>query len=341
MNLIKNELVEKDIQAPDDQLVCPCFELNLGHVRSMLSQNQSMSFDSFMEESKAGTRCTSCLLDLEYYFVHLPRTSETKTIVKKSLRSKQIPFRRKIYQWIDKLSPRHPIHLKNHVPIIAGLGIEQWIWIANYEMLYTKNNLVPDFDIILKIYDADGILVHENCVPLPLGKEWRVEVSQYLPKPVNGVGPDLSIGWVEITRLAKSDGVRGTTRPQIEILAPKSACAVHGQAARYDKGNSFVTISNPDYDRVFVTLINSENKPVSITMQYPSDPLGVLKISKRSISLNLPPKGALLHEVILTDEEKKAFSSRLLKFAWQGIGFYKAHVIVASISLDRFSIDHA
>lgn len=342
---ISDLTIEKDIQAPDEQPVCTCFDFSLGQMRSMLAKNPTMSFDSFLADSNAGTKCTACLLDLEYYFVHLPRKSSGKIATKQISGHSSEPLRRKVYRWIDKLSPRRAIPLKDHVPIIAGPDIEQWAWVANYGILYAKDGGVPDFDIKLRLFDASGQLAHQQDVTLPLGQEWHGELAQYLPKPASGPEsgdhPDLSIGWLEITRLAQSDGVRGTTRPQIEIVTSKSSCAVHGQSAGIITGNEFDMICLPKDDRVFVSLINPGTVPVEITMKYPFDPLEQIKTSPRTKLVTLPPRGAVLHEVVLTDDEKQAFSERLFNFAWSGTGFYKAHVIIASTQLDRFSIDHA
>lgn len=337
-------VIEKESLDPDDKLVCACREVALGDMRAMLSQEPNMSFDSFLASSTAGSKCTACLLDLEYYFVHLPRSGAGKTISKKSADRSPEPLRRRLYRWIDKLSPMRPLQLKNHVPVLRGPGVEEWIWLANYEMLDGKGKKVPDFDVTLRLYDASGRLVHDQHVALPVDSEFRGQMSEFLPQP--GSGPasgdhaELSVGWLEVTRRAKADGVRGTTRPQIEIVTSKSACAVHGQSAGFGTGNEFDMICNPEDDRVFVSLVNPSDVPIDFTMTYPMDPLMALEVSPRSIPVKVPPRGARLHEVALTPEERRAFASRLFKFAWRGTGYFKAHVIVASKSLDRFSIDH-
>jgi len=342
-----NKVRRRKQQHSDKQIICMCNEFSLDDMQSMLAENPNISFDRFLADSGVGARCTACLFDLEYYFVDLPREKKTNVDVDYSKPKSTLSLRRRFYQWIDQHSPRQPIRSCEDVPVIAGNDIKQWVWIANYDLLYKKgkSNKVPDFDVELKLYDATGgAPIHQQRVELALGTAWRGELSQYLPQSKNGGSSvsdkELSIGRLEIIRHSKSDGVRGTTRPQIEIATSVSSCAVHGQAAGQNTGSAFDLICHPDDDRVFLSFINPSSSPVDIKLKYPSDPMKKIELPSRDVHITIPPNGAELHEIVLSEEEIEEYRDRLYNFSWHGVGLYKCHVIVASTGLDRFSIDH-
>ena len=325
-------------------IVCRCNEFQLSEMHRTLSENPNLSFDRFLRTGKLADRCTACLLDLEYLYIQLPRDgfSAPATGQAKSNENK-LPIRRKIYQFIDRLSPQRAIRLPNHVPVLLGENIQQWLWMANHQIDYEASHDVPDFDVELKIHDGDGNEVWGETRPLVAGSEWREELTQHArhaPAGHQGRGDELSVCWLEVTRRARTDGVRGTTRPQIEIVTPQSSCAVHGQAAGFNHGAQFDLNHCPEEDRVFVSIINIANEPLRIEFQYPIDPLRRLDLPVRAVETVIPPKGVKLHEIVLGKEEQEAFRNRLFRFSWHGYGEYKAHVFVASTQLDRFSIDH-
>lgn len=336
----------KNEEALDDSLiVCKCNEVQLGEMYRTLSNNPNLSFDRLLRTSKLADRCTACLLDLEYYYIQLPRDDATAPVVDggASIKSK-IPFRRKIYQLVDKLSPMRAMRLTNHVPVLVGENIQQWLWMANYQLDYDEPRDITDFDIHLLMYDEDGHCVWRDTRLLRAGSEWREELTQYIPERALGKAAGeamLSVFWLGVTRYAKSDGVRGTTRPQIEIVTPSSSCAVHGQAAGLNNGRFFDLNYCPDEDRVFVSIINIGRKALRLEMRYPEDPLQRLTLPARSTEVVVPANGIKLHQVVLNETERAAFRNKLFRFSWHGFGEYKAHVIVASRDLDRFSIDHA
>jgi hypothetical protein len=269
----------------------------------------------------------------------LPRNGE---VASKEDRMKpqdsRLPFRQKIYRLVDRFSPKRAIRLPNHVPVLIGENIQQWLWMANHQLDYDKSREIADFDVHLTMYDGEGRVVWRDTRPLLAGSEWREELTQHTP---NGIPGEISAYWLDVTRCARSDGVRGTTRPQIEIVTPYSSCAVHGQAAGFNHGCPFDLNYCPDEDRVFVSILNIGSKPLRIELRYPEDPLERLSLSARTVEVIIPSKGVRLHEVILNKEERDAFRNRLFRFSWHGYGEYKAHVFVASKQLDRFSIDHS
>jgi len=339
VELKSNETLDENL------VVCRCHEYQLGEMYRTLSENPDLSFDRFLRTAKLADRCTACLLDLEYYFIQLPRDG---SVSRKSNHTpsteNKVPLRRRLYQLIDGLSPKRAIRLPNQVPVLVGKNIEQWLWLANHQIDYEDPHDVPDFDVFLTLYDKEGKQIWRETRPLIAGTEWREELTQYARQHDAEAGEDgagLEVNWLEVTRRARSVGVRGTTRPQIEIVTPSSSCAVHGQAAGFNHGGQFDLNHCPDEDRVFVSIINIGAEPLRLEFRYPIDPLRRQDSPTRSAEVVIPAGGVRLHEVILAPEEQEAFRDRLFRFSWHGYGEYKAHVFVASKQLDRFSIDHS
>ena len=339
----KVELKNKEV-LDGSLIVCRCNEFRLREMHRTLSENPNLSFDRFLRTNELADRCTACLLDLEYLYVQLPRDgSYALTTGQTGSNENKLPIRRKLYQFIDRLSPQRAIRLPNHVPVLLGKNIQQWLWMANHQLDYETSNDVPDFDVELKIYDGDGNKVWDDTRPLVAGSEWREELTQHTRNASVGhldSGDELSVCWLEVTRRARTDGVRGTTRPQIEIVTPHSSCAVHGQAAGFNHGAQFDLNHCPEEDRIFVSIINIANEPLRAEFRYPIDPLRRLDLPMRVVEVAVPAKGVRLHEIVLGKEEQDAYRNRLFRFSWHGYGKYKAHVFVSSRQLDRFSIDH-
>jgi hypothetical protein len=65
--------LKSGVALDDSLIVCRCNEFQLGEMHRTLSENPDLSFDRFLSTAKLADRCTACLLDLEYYFIELPR----------------------------------------------------------------------------------------------------------------------------------------------------------------------------------------------------------------------------------------------------------------------------
>ena len=93
-----------------------------------------------------------------------------------------------------------------------------------------------------------------------------------------------------------------------------------------------------------MSAVNVSKRKLELDFIYPLDPLDPIEQSNHGsvvAQVDLPPHGARLHEVLLPQDMADSLLDQLFKFAWLGEGTYKTHVIVASPTLDRFSIDHA
>lgn len=322
---------------PDD-LICACTGLRLDAYRRELQENPELSFDDVLQKTGAGGSCTACLLDLEYFYVSLPRGKATSGATAKVSKTDDRSLKRKLFDFIDGISPLVPYKLANRFPVVAGAALDQHVWVSNRSLLFEGERCAPGFDVEVTVRNADGRIVHQEHRAVEPESALDISVSRLIDPPAEST--PLAVGSVEVVRRGKKQGFRGTTRPQTEILARDGACSVHGQSYKYPGEKWFSFAHTPDDQRVFLSFINFADTQNRITLEYPmnAEDLGV---EPRHVEIELPANGAQIHEVSVTRGEAAALAGRHLAVKWTTSGEYNCHIFCASPDLGRFSIDHS
>jgi bacterioferritin-associated ferredoxin len=318
-----------------DDMVCPCAELRQADLRRILAARPNLSFDELLAQTGAGGKCTACLLDLEYFYTTLPRDRSRAAATAADARrvGEAVSLKQRVYRLVDRLSPWTPMPLTEYMPVLCAKGIAQWVCIANHSMLYEPGACAPDTDFKLLVRDAAGREIHREVRSVAAGGAERILVSSYLePKG------ELGIGSVQVSRRARRPGVRGTTRPQIEIVAAAGACAVHTQAPGRLRNRWVSVYHRPGDERVFASVVNASAKPLAVEIAYPFVAGGGIDPVEHTLSV--APFGALLHEVKLAEPSARAMGDRLFGIRFNTGGLGKLHFLCATPNLDRFSIDH-
>jgi bacterioferritin-associated ferredoxin len=339
---MSTDTVSRDVTISDDEnIICGCTSLSLAALRRRIAQNPGLAFEQLTAETGAGTKCTACLLDLEYYFVEGQRAPGAGPLVKdddEKTTAAKLGLKQRVYRWLDSISPMVPYPFTNTVPVVYGDGIEQWLWITNRSMLFEGNKCAPSMRIDLTLRDAAGRVVLTERKDVLAETSWRYELSSPLAKATPALKTDeLGCGSVEIRRSGLSVGVRGTTRPQIEIVTRKAACAVHSQAMSGPGPHWFGCLYRPQYERMFFGMLNGTDRPQKIEIRYPIGISGVEPITQIE---HLPANGAGVHELKLPEHTAKAVAEKAVTITWRGESFHKLWAICATPNLDRFSIDH-
>ncbi|MFO0996035.1 MAG: (2Fe-2S)-binding protein [Alphaproteobacteria bacterium] len=325
--------------AERDEMICGCFDLTLGAYQDFLRANPGIGFDEMMWRTKAGTKCTACTLDLEYHYVATAREGVQPSDMKRApvgIDRPVVAGKAALYKAIDSISPQVAQPFSNVMPILVGHGIDEFVCVDNHSLLYEHEICAPDMRVDLEVRDSEGRLRfhHEDVVKGEASL--RINVSRHLPATSGTLG----IGSVTIARQALKPGYRGTTRPQIEIVAPRAACALHSQAATRAPEGWFTCLHRSEDERIFLTLVNAGDRDLSMELAYPIID-GAPFTSKPEIHIvPVPPRGARLHEVTLPREQYAHLVDRPINIRWRAEGQYKVHVVCATPSLDRFSIDH-
>lgn len=304
-----------------DQIICACFDVTLSRMRRAIADDPSMTFDDLMGSTGAGTKCTACLLDLEYFFVSGERPGGRSQIGK---RTRNRSFKRRIYDLVDSLSPARPHFRRGVAPVISGKGIEEYFWIANAPMLFGDEFPATPHRYRYAVRDGNGNVRASAEAPLPPGRAERINISG----PINDGAVPFSVGTFEIALWAERRGFIGTTRPQIEILTAAASCSVHlhSPIARPFKGGVSVPCS-PDDERIFLVFMNPFDRALT----------GRITITDhdRSHDISATPFGTAPFEV-----PTRQVGADFAFVQWDMHSGCKVYMICASAGLDRFSVDH-
>ena len=326
---------------PSEQgLLCACARLNLNEYRSILAENPEATFEEVLSMTKAGATCTACLLDLEFHFVetaHRTRSGKKGSVASK-VADEGRSFKRRLYDLIDGFSPMVPFKLVERLPIISGHGIEQRLWISNRSLLFAGERAAPPYNLEVIIRDQDGRIcrTEKRTVEPESSFEWTASADI----PAACGDDELSVGSMEIRRSSARPGVRGTTRPQTEILAPNGACSVHAQAYKTAGEKWFTTYHRPEDQRVFLTYISFQDTPLNIELRYPMN-VSETGVEPKVSNFEIPPFGSVLTEIELSEEEIGKLGHRILTLNWSSDGEYNCHIFCATRDLSQFSIDHS
>ncbi len=337
-----NDPSAASVESTADTMLCPCYNVTLEQLRAALAADPEIGFDELLSATGAGGKCTACLLDLEYHFVSLPRGPATKSAgsgAKRQPPPERVPLKQRLYRMVDRVTPMRPMTLENVVPVIAGPDIEMWVWVNNWSMLFEGKECAPETAVDFVVRDDRGVIVHRRREVLAPESSTRVNVSRYLP-PADGGGAKPVTGSVEIVRRSRNPGVRGTLRPQIEIIAAAGGCAVHSQAASGPVERSFTCLYRPNDDRLFLSLVSRSKRPMDVELEYPllkaqPDHLPPLRRVE-----SIPPYGARLHEIEMPMPYRDELEGELFSIRWRAPAPYKPYLLCATPNLDRFSIDH-
>lgn len=329
-------------QAPasSDPVICTCVGLTEGRLRALIGENPEIGFDDILARTGAGTTCTACLLDLEYQFTAAPRVKRPAGAAAEAGPDREretISPKQRLYRLLDHLSPPVPYQLSNPLPVLAGHGIEEFVCIANDSLLYRGEEAAPPMRVGLRVRDGAGRLRHEARHLVEAGDSLRVEVSRHIG--AESADPSLpAIGSVEITRLARRPGTRGTTRPQILINGTGGSCAVHGQAARVTtEPYWFTCLYRPGEERCFLSIVNVTGRVLKGSIGYP---FGLDGVAPRDHAVTLAPHASTLHEIRLDEDAAARIGDGPLSLNMMFDRLHKAHFLCATPTLDRFSIDH-
>jgi bacterioferritin-associated ferredoxin len=325
------------------ELICTCFEYSQQDLEALLATDPTLGFEGLLEKTGIGSKCAACLLDAEFAFsvIHANPTSEPsarrKLLSKKT--DEQTPFRRRIYRFLDRLAPDVALDLLSTMPVIFGREIESFAMMANNSFMYEGEVCAPDYSFDLTVRDCMGNVVDRFSRLVKQETYERVCLTDRLR--VIHSESEISIGSVEIRQKAKRAGIRGTRRPQLEIVTPQAASALHGQAPyKMPAARAFVAPNRPEDDHPFLSIVSNSDDPVSLELNFPLELTSDNSHSMMRREVIVPPRGARLESLLLDDKVAERFDFPVMTVGWKASGPQKVHLVASSPSYDRISLDH-
>ncbi len=308
-------------------VLCACKGLTRRVADERLAAQPGQSFEQFLARTGAGQACTACMLDLEYFFVETPRSAAPVTRADADAPRAGQGLKQRIYAFLDRLPPKLAFNRSNWMPVLAGRGVQQFLWMANYPLLFGERRDMAPFDVRFVVRDGAGAVVHRGRERLPENGVLRHDLTQYLPAPA---GEAFAIGSVQVDRYALRPAARGTTRPQTEIVMNDSASSLHFQAAtpRYDEHLSIP--AGRDDEKHFLSVLNCAARPFRLEIERAGG-------AGAPIAVDLGP-----HQVRLVDVSQPRVPGggdlATLRFRSRGVG--KLHLVIVNHRLGRVSFDH-
>ena len=345
MNQHKNQ--HKD----DNQIICYCLELRKKDLLNALGTKPG-SFENFLNKTNAGTKCTACMLDLENFYIKNSSqlyNNDKNFSVKNNLKVFE-NLKKKLYKFIDVFSPLITHNRTNVFPVLYRESLKdreslkEIIWFSNYPNFFEKKDPEIDFVVKMKFYNKFGKEIWRMVKDLKSSQSWRQEIPTHLLKEGDKSKYELQLGLLIVSVKAKNFGIRGTTRPQVQILTSKASSAVHGQAAnkiKHKHEGGIISIYKPETEDQFISFINPLNIKTDLTINRLYDPLDNhvnIKIQKK---VHIPPFGTYLHNITCAENIKPIKSGRYFNINWFANGGLKAHLFICSKNFDRISVDHA
>ena len=166
-------LLTPDAADRGGEIVCGCFDLTRAELERAAA---GLTFVQFLEETKAGSRCSACLLDVEYLFVNAPKKAGAARGTAK--REARPPLKQRLYAVLDRISPLVPFRLVNAMPLLSGTGIVQRLWLVNQPLVFGEAvDAVGDLGLNAAVDQADDaarnqladILAREAAPARPFG----------------------------------------------------------------------------------------------------------------------------------------------------------------------------
>lgn len=325
----------------ENKIICTCANLTEAQIKNYLkdASNLNITFEKFLSDTKAGTRCTACILDLETIYIKKNIRSSNFKVSDNRL---NLSFKKKFYSFIDKLFPKLTIKNQNFFPIIniKNKVLKQEIWISNMEIISStlkKKIKIDDVEVEVNLFNYSGKKIWSSKEIVKVNSKKIFEIpAQKLSKDNQSV----RLGWAKVTRNFKINCSKGTTRPQIMVYTDRSCCAVHGQDVGFTNGSFHSSIYKPDEEDQIITFINPTKKKTNILIRSPQNvDDSIDKFLENNIKVEVPPMGTYYH-ILSKDIRFKNFNNKHFIIDWKGAGSYKSHVYCFSKNYQFVSLDH-
>ena len=143
-----------------DKIICTCANLSERKIDDYFkTKNYNVdSFNEFLNDTKAGTHCTACRLDLESIFIK-KNLSDIK-IQRFDIKNK-LGFKKKLYNLIDSIFPKITLKNQNYFPIlhINETNLKQSIWISNMNIISERLKpkiKIDDVEVCINLFNSNG-----------------------------------------------------------------------------------------------------------------------------------------------------------------------------------------
>ena len=324
-----------------EEVLCGCVGFRMCDLESLISAEPTITFEAMQLRTGMGQKCTACMLDLEYHFIRILREggSVARRQFQQSSVKTRLSFKRYVYQFLDGLSPMVPIHLENMLPVFYSPTISQFLWISNYTMLKCGMEGPKTVEILAEIRDHAGVVVQRFQKILKREESLRENISVELQRRHLPSSDQLNVGSVRVTRKFRQPDVRGTTRPQVEVVGTAGVGVLHGQALAGKLPRWFTLWPRRTVGRYFLSLVNGErSRQLKVTCSGPYRTDGSSFGQPKFINVKIRPSGSEL--IDLSSMEALVTEDCPFSITWASDGLNASHIVSTDWDIERLSLDH-
>jgi bacterioferritin-associated ferredoxin len=228
---------------PAERLVCACFGLT-DRIIIDAFQRCNSSYDALVQQTKVGTKCTACLLDLDLLL---------DGVVRREARPAGASAAARRGLFIKAEDQCHCGHFVNCD------GITTVLRVANHGLMFGADSQIVPHDYRLVVLSTDGRTVHRRSGRLRAGATLDIRFSDVSDLPGSG--------WFIIDLLPRGRGVVGSLRPQIGIIGPHWVATFHPQWLSFRTRRRAVLAAIEDgRPDLWPVLINPHNAAVELNV---------------------------------------------------------------------------
>lgn len=247
---------ERSARAAGARTLCFCFDVTEAAVRAHFARGGD--YDTLVERTGIGTRCTACLLDLDVVLdrIHQARTPGPATVSGPAAAT-QAGLLVRPTDWTDSGF------------LVCDAGIKTVLRIVNHPLLFEADWPVPVYDYSLRLFDETGRARACRSGFLGAGAELSYELATMPSCPPRG--------WFLIRLRPRSRGVFGSIRPYVVLEGPTWTTAYHTQpqamASTLHHRTRVAIAGNGKRLAAAVSLINAARARTTVCLKL-SDPGG-------------------------------------------------------------------
>lgn len=241
--------------APGQTPICFCFNVTERDVVRHFADGAG-TYESLVEKTRIGTKCTACLLNLDLALDHIHQARRSTIIAQGDGGAR----RKGLRHALDFVDSGFFVH--------DGL-IRTAVRLSNFSQLFGMGAACVPFDYELVVFSEAGRAVGRRTGHVPPERDVTVEVS-----PDDGTAMR---GWFLLALTARKDGFFGTMRPQV-ALRGKGWCATfhtqpHMMASMGRYRHEVVLQGNGRDLSASVVVINGSRQPAvgALVLRDPKD----------------------------------------------------------------------
>jgi len=196
---------------PGARMICACFDLTWADIDTFMARADT-TVEGLIEETRIGTKCTACLLDLDLALNDIADSGDAAgAALSRSRRDwREVGAGRLIAR--DYLDSGF---------LIEDGGVWTELVCANYGQFFELGDSVATFDYTVRLFDENGRAAGRSRGSLGRGDCLRLRFGEIPGCPKRG--------WFLLRLKPRSFGLEGSIRPQLLLHGPNFTASVHTQ----------------------------------------------------------------------------------------------------------------